>query len=101
MSDLCCNFQIPGSNTVGGVSVTQTLLQCDIVKICISFRGHNSAIMSWIKILFPLCICSKHVCCKFQIPTSNTVGGDAETRTVLQCDGPKYIYVIQGVVILQ
>ena len=45
MSALCSNFQIPASNIVGGVRVTQTVLQCDIVKICISFRGHNSAIM--------------------------------------------------------
>ena len=61
MSDLCINFQIPASNTVGGVRVTQTVLQCDTVKIYITFRGHYSAIMSWIKILFPLCICSMHV----------------------------------------
>ena len=24
------------------------------------------------------------LCCKFQMPTSNTVGGDPDTRTVLQ-----------------
>ena len=103
MSDLCSNFQIPASNTVGGVRVTRTVLQCDIVKICISFRGHNSAIMPWIKILFPLCMCQciSELCCKFPIPTSNTVGGDAETRTVLQCDMVQNMYVIQGDVILQ
>ena len=41
------------------------------------------------------------LCCKFQIPTSNTVGGDAETRTVLQCDMVQNMYVIQWDVILQ
>ena len=101
MSDLCSNFQIPASNTVGGVRVTQTVLQYDIVKICISFRGHNSAIMSWIKNLFPLCICMSELSCKFQILTSNTIGGDAETRAVLQCDMVQNMYVIQGDVILQ
>ena len=30
MLELCCKFQIRASNTVG---------QCDIVKICMSFKG--------------------------------------------------------------
>ena len=84
--------------------MTQTEVQCDIV--CISFRGHNSAIMSWIKKSFSLmhmfnAQCMPELCCKFQIPTSNTVGVDAETRTVLQCDMVKNMSVIQGDVILQ
>ena len=68
MSDLRSNFEIPASNTVGEVRVTQTVLQCDIVKIYISFRGHNSAILSWIKILFPLCVCSMPVGTVLQVP---------------------------------
>ena len=40
------------------------------------------------------------LCCKFQILTSNTVGGDAETRTVPQFDMVQNMYVIQGDVIL-
>ena len=163
MSDLCSNFQTPASNTVGGVRVTPTILQCDIVKICISFRGHNSAIMSWMKIIFLLCICSMHgrtvlqvsnpyikycrrrcrdknsttvwygpkyvchsmgcnsaiwsgtklcflyahvqciseLCFKFQVPASNTSGGVAETRIVLQCGMVQNMSVIQGDVIQQ
>ena len=31
---------------------------------------------------------------KFQIPASSTVGGDAETRTVLQCDMIQNMHVI-------
>ena len=46
-------------------------------------RGHKSAIMNWIKILFPSCI--SRLCSTFQIPASNTVGGVAETRTIIQC----------------
>ena len=45
--------------------------------------------------------CMSELCCKIQIPTSNTVGGDAVTRTVLQCDMVQNMYVIQGDVILQ
>ena len=39
MSELCSKFQIPESNTVGGVAETRTVLQFDMVKICMSFRG--------------------------------------------------------------
>ena len=42
----------------------------------------KSAIMNWIKILFPSCIFG--LCSTFQIPASNTVGSVAETRTVIQ-----------------
>ena len=58
-----------------------------MVKICTSFRGggegHNSAIHC-----FPYAYvkCMSELCCKFRITASNTVGEDAETRTVLQCD---------------
>ena len=83
MSDLCSNFQIPASNTVGGVRVTQTVLQCDIVKICISFRGHNSAIMSWIKILFLL---------SFVIVSQRVTDLDirVDARVVTTVDGQTY-----------
>ena len=103
MTDLCINFQIPASNTVGGVRVTQTALQCGTVKICISFRELYSATMSWIKLVFPYAYvqCMSDLCCKFQIPTLNTVGGDAETRSLLQCDMVQNMSVIQGDVILQ
>ena len=39
--------------------------------------------------------------CKFQIPTSNIVGGDAETRAVLQCDVVQNMYANQGDITLQ
>ena len=32
---------MPTSNTVGGVAETQTVVQCDMVKICMLFKGHN------------------------------------------------------------
>ena len=40
------------------------------------------------------------LCCKFQIPALNTLGEDAETRTVLQCDIVQNMYDIQGGVFL-
>ena len=46
MSELCFKFQMPASNTVGGVAETQTVVRCDMVKICMLFKGHNSAIMT-------------------------------------------------------
>ena len=46
MSELCCKFQMPALNTVGGVAETQTVVRCDMVKICMLFKGHNSAIMT-------------------------------------------------------
>ena len=38
------------------------------------------------------------LCCKFQVPVSNTVGAVAETRTVLQNvpDGWTYIHTDKG-----
>ena len=54
-------IQMPASNTVGGVAETQTVVLCDMVKICMLFKGHNSAVMILIKILFPLRTCSMHV----------------------------------------
>ena len=38
------------------------------------------------------------LCSKFQIPATNTVGADAETRTVLQCDMVQnmYAYAFKG-----
>ena len=41
------------------------------------------------------------LCCKLQIPASNTVQGDSETRTVLQCDMVQNMYAIQDDIILQ
>ena len=41
------------------------------------------------------------LCSKLQIPASKTVGGDGETRSVLQCDMVQNMYVIQGNIILQ
>ena len=37
MSELCSKFQTPASNTVR-VAETQIILQCDIVKRCMSFN---------------------------------------------------------------
>ena len=42
MSELWCKFQMPASNTVGGVVETQTVVRCDMVKICLLFNGYNS-----------------------------------------------------------
>ena len=39
-------IQMPASNTVGGVAETQTVVRCDMVKICMLFKGHNSARMT-------------------------------------------------------
>ena len=41
------------------------------------------------------------LCSKFQIPATNTVGADAEKRTVLQCDMVQHMFVIQGDIILK
>ena len=57
-------------------------------------RGHNSAIMTVIKILFPLCM--SELSCKFHIPGSGTVGVVAEVRTVLQCDIVKICISFKG-----
>ena len=46
MSELCCKFQMPASNTVGGTAETQTVVRCDMVKLCMLFKGYNSAIMT-------------------------------------------------------
>ena len=46
MSELWIKFQMPESNTVGEVVETQTVVRCDMVKICLLFNGHNSAIMT-------------------------------------------------------
>ena len=101
MSDPCSNFHIPASNTVGGIRVTQTVLQCDIVKICISFRGHNFATISWIKVLFPLCICSMHVWTVLQVSNPYIKHLRRRDKKVLQCDMVQNMSVIQGDVILQ
>ena len=60
-------------------------------------RGHNSAIMTRMKILFPNAHmqCMSELCSKFQMTASNTVSGVAETQTVVRCNMVK-IYVIQG-----
>ena len=39
MSELFSKFEIPTSNTLGGVAETQTVLKCVMVKICMSLRG--------------------------------------------------------------
>ena len=46
MSELCSKFHLTASNTVGGVAETQTVVWCNMVKICMLFKGHNSAIMT-------------------------------------------------------
>ena len=62
MSKLCRKFQIPATNTVRADAETRTVLQCDMVQNMYDIsRGYNSAIMTLIKILFPLCTCPMHV----------------------------------------
>ena len=39
MSELCSKFQILVPNTVGGVAETRSVLQFDVVKIYMSFKG--------------------------------------------------------------
>ena len=53
------------------------IVQGDIIQI-------NSAIKTWIKILFLYAHarCMPELCCKFQIPASNTVGV-AETNITI------------------
>ena len=46
MSELYCKFKMPASNFVGGVAETQTVVRCDMVKTCLLFKRHNSAIMT-------------------------------------------------------
>ena len=53
MSKLFSKFEIPTSNTLGGVAEAQIVLQCVMLKICYHSGGHNSAMMSWVKTLFP------------------------------------------------
>ena len=36
---LCCKFQTPASNTVGGAAETPTILQSDMIKISMSYKG--------------------------------------------------------------
>ena len=86
MSELCSKFQIPALNTVtaGAVVKTGTGLQSDIVKIYIRvIQGDRPE--SKICFFYAHVQCMSELCCKFQIPASNTVGGVAETGTVLQC----------------
>ena len=85
MSELCRKFQIPASNTVGANQGQEQFYRVIWSKICMSFRGHNSAIVSWVIILFPYAHvqCMSELCSKFQILASNT-SGVAETRTVLK-----------------
>ena len=66
MSNLCSNFHIPASNTVGGDAETRTVLQCDTC------------------FLYAHVQCISELCYKFQVPALNTLGV-AETKTVLQC----------------
>ena len=46
MSELWIKFQMSASNIVGGVVETQTVVWCDMVKICLLFNRHYSAIMT-------------------------------------------------------
>ena len=70
--------------------------------VCYS-RGHNSAIMTKMKILFP----NAHVqymselCFKFQMPASNTVRGVVEIQTVVRCDMVKIRFCYSTDIILQ
>ena len=65
--------------------------------VCYS-RGHNSAIMIKMKILFPNAHvqCMSELWCKFQTPTSNTVEGAVETQTVVRCDMVKISLLFNG-----
>ena len=39
MPEMCSKFQIPASNIVGEVMETHIVLQCDMVKTCMSSTG--------------------------------------------------------------
>ena len=54
-------IQMPASNTVGGVAETQTVVRCDMVKICMLFKGHNSAVMTLINDLNQNSVSSTHM----------------------------------------
>ena len=64
---------------------------CSVIwsKYLCHSRGHNSAIMTWIKTLFSLCICSMHVwnpCIKYLYCRRGC--GDKNPTT--KCDGRMY-----------
>ena len=83
MSKLFSMFEIPTSNTLGGVAATQTVLQCVMVKVSMSFRGDIILqLCTGSKFCFPnaQAHCMSELCSKFQIPAINTVGADPETR---------------------
>ena len=39
MSEMCIKFQIPALSSVGAVVKTRAVIQCDMFKISISFKG--------------------------------------------------------------
>ena len=61
------------------------------VHVC-HLRGHNSAIMTWIEILSPLCHaqCISELCCMFQIPASKKL------LEGVQCDMVKICMSFKG-----
>ena len=102
MSVLCSKLQIHASNFVGGVAETQTVLQCDMVKISMSVKGYNSGIITCIKILFPSCKFSMHIQTVLQVSYCcfkycRSLG---DTRSTTVCYGQN-IYVIKMDIILQ
>ena len=46
---------------------TQTVVWCNMVKICMLFKGHKSAIVTGIQILFSLGTCSMYVLTMLQV----------------------------------
>ena len=103
MSELFSKLEIPRSNTLGGVAETNSTTVC---------YGENMYVIQG-DIILQLCPGSKfcflyaqvqcmfELCSKFQIPATNTVEADAETRTVPQSDMVQNMYVFQGDIILK
>ena len=86
MSELCSKFQIPAFNTVDGAAETETVLHCVMVKICYVIQGDiilQKLPGSKFYLPYAHVQCISELYCKFQIPASNTVGGVADTQTVL------------------
>ena len=76
----------------------RTLLECDMVKICMSVKATQFYKNNLDKFFFIYANfhCISDLCCKFQIPASNTVCGFAATRTLLQCDMVKIYMSFKG-----
>ena len=92
ISELFSKFEIPTSNTLGGLRRHKQYHSMLWWKYVCHSGGPGS------KFCFPHAHvqCMSELCSKFQIPATNTVGADAETRTRLQCDMVQNLCHLRG-----